>query len=164
MGNNKPHPMVQTHWGDRSNTPGQQQGRHPKAPGPSPATLHWGPWQKSPRAMEAAGDRQTGTQSRRRSPAKQRDSATQATGVRRWWHRVARAITPMVRDTPNRLAAPKNCGPKEEACGPTHGHMWGPPPIRDTWTGWPLHYLPKLLREPHKGDLNYGNERDLTSP
>ena len=29
----------------------------------------------------------------------------------------------------------QSCRPKEGACGPTHGHMRGHHPGRDTWTG-----------------------------
>ena len=37
------HPMGPTHWGDPADPPGQQQGRYPRATGPSPARLHQGP-------------------------------------------------------------------------------------------------------------------------
>ena len=82
----------------------------------------------SPGAMEATGDRRAGTQSRRGSPAKQSGPATQATRVRRSYRRQAGAIPLVVRDTPHGWAAPQSCRPKEGACGPTHGHMWGHPP------------------------------------
>ena len=63
--------MGRTHWGDPADPPGQWQERYSKATGPSPTRLHRGPWQTSPEAMEATGDRRAGTQSRRGSPAKQ---------------------------------------------------------------------------------------------
>ena len=99
--------MGRTHWDDPADPPGQQQGPHPKAAGPSPGRLHRGPWQTSPGAMEATGDRRAGTQSRRGSLAKQRGPATQATRVRRLYRRLAGAIPLVVRDTPNGLAAPR---------------------------------------------------------
>ena len=49
--------MDRTHWGDPTDPPGQWQERYSKATGPSPARLHRGPWQMSPGAMEATGDR-----------------------------------------------------------------------------------------------------------
>ena len=122
--------MGRTHWGDPADPPGQWQERYSKATGPSPARLHRGPWQTSPGAMEATDDRRAGTQSRRGSPAKQSGPATQATRVRRSYRRQAGAIPLVVRDTPHGWAAPQSCRPKEGACGPTHGHMWGHPP---TW-------------------------------
>ena len=33
---------------------------------------------------------------------------------------------------PTYLGSPQSCRPKEGACGPTHGHMWGNPPTWDT--------------------------------
>ena len=75
---NKPHPTGRTHWGNAADPPGQQQGRYPEASGPS---------RMSPRAMEATSDRRAGTQCRRGSPAKRREPATQATGVRRSYRR-----------------------------------------------------------------------------
>ena len=131
--------MGRTHWGDPADSPGQWQERYSKATGPSPARLHRRPWQTSPGAMETTGDRRAGTQSRRGSPAKQSGPATQATRVRRLYRRQAGAIPLVVRDTPHGWAAPQTCRPKEGACGPTHGHMWGHPPTWDTWTGWPRH-------------------------
>ena len=133
--------MGRTHWGDPADPPGQWQERYSKATGPSPARLHRGPWQTSPGAMEATGDRRAGTQSRRGSPAKQSGPATQATRVRRSYRRQAGAIPLVVRDTPHGWAAPQSCRPKEGACGPTHGHMWGHPPTWDTWTGWPRQFF-----------------------
>ena len=56
-GKYKPQPKGWAHSGDAADRPGQQQGRRPKAAGPSPAGLHQGPWQTSARAMGAAGDR-----------------------------------------------------------------------------------------------------------
>ena len=76
-------PMDRTHWDNPADPSGEQQGRYPKAAGRSPARLHQGPWQTSPGAMEATGDRRAGTQSRSGSPAKQKGPATQATRVRR---------------------------------------------------------------------------------
>ena len=146
-------PMGRTHWGDPADPPGQWQERYSKATGPSPARLHRGPWQTSPGAMEATGDRRAGTQSRRGSPAKQSGPATQATRVRRSYRRQAGAIPLVVRDTPHGWAAPQSCRPKEGACGPTHGHMWGHPPTWDTWTGWPRQCLPKHMRERLKRHL-----------
>ena len=81
--NHKPHRMGRAHWGDQAEPTDQQQGRYPKAAGPSPARLHQGSWQTSPRATETTGDRPAGTHSRRGLPARQRGPATQATGVRR---------------------------------------------------------------------------------
>ena len=52
---------------------------------------------------------------------------------------------------PCRLEDP-HC-PKEGACGPTHGHMWGHPPTWDTWTGWPRQCLSKHMRERLKRHL-----------
>ena len=100
------YPMDRTHWGDPADPPGQWQEWYSKATGPSPARLHRGPWQTSPGAMEATGDRRAGTQSRRGSPAKQSGPATQATRVRRWYRRQAGAIPLVVRDTPHGWAAP----------------------------------------------------------
>ena len=108
----------------------------------------------SPVAMEATGDRQAGTQSRRGSSAKQRGPAAQATGVRRSYHRLAVPLPPAVRDTPYGWAAPERSRQKEWTCGPTHRHIWGHPPNRETWTGWPRHCLPKHLWERLKGQLN----------
>ena len=85
-------PMGRTHWGDPADPPGQWQERYSKASGPSPARLHRGPWQTSPGAMEATGDRRAGTQSSRGSPAKQRGPATQATRMRRSYRKLAGAI------------------------------------------------------------------------
>ena len=99
--------MGRTHWGDPADPPGQMQERYSKASGPSPARLHRGPWQTSPGAMEATGDRRGGTQSRRGSPAKQSGPATQATRVRRSYRRLAGAIPLVVRDTPHGWAAPR---------------------------------------------------------
>ena len=146
-------PMGRTHWGDPADPPGQWQERYSKATGLSPARLHRGPWQTSPGAMEATGDRRAGTQSRRGSPAKQSGPATQATRVRRTYRRQAGAIPVVVRDTPHGWAAPQSCRPKEGACGPTHGHMWGHPPTWDTWTRWPRQCLPKHMRERLKRHL-----------
>ena len=89
----------------------------------------------------------------RGSPAKQSGPATQATRVRRSYRRQAGAIPLVVRDTPHGWAAPQSCRPKEGACGPTHGHMWGHPPTWDTWTGWPRQCLPKHMRERLKRHL-----------
>ena len=97
--------MGGTHWGDPADQPGQQQRRYPKATGPSPARVHRGPWQTSPRAMEATGDRRAGTRSRRGSSAKQRGPATQGTRVRPSYRRRAGAIPLVVRDTPHGSAA-----------------------------------------------------------
>ena len=97
--------MDRMHWNDPADPPGQQQGRYPKVADPSPARLHGGPSQTSPGAMEATDDRRAGTQSRRGRPAKQRGTATQATGVRRSYRRLAGAIPPVVRNTPNGMAA-----------------------------------------------------------
>ena len=99
------HPQGQTHWGDLAGPPGHWQERYSKAAGPSPARLHRGPWQTSPGAMEATDDRRAGTQPGRGSPAKQRSPATQATGVRRSYRRLAGAIPPVVRETPYSWAA-----------------------------------------------------------
>ena len=122
--------MGRTHWGDPADPPGQWQERYSKATGPSPARLHRGPWQTSPGAMEAPGDRRAGTQSRRGSPAKQSGPAIQATRVRRSYRRQAGAILLVVRDTPHGWAAPQSCRPKEgpypwtHAGTPSHlGHM-----------------------------------------
>ena len=101
------HPMGRTHWGDPADPPAQWQERYSTATGPSPARLHPGPWQTSPGAMEAAGDRRAGTQSRRGSPAKRSGPATQATRVRRSYRRQAGAIPLVVRDTPHGWAAPR---------------------------------------------------------
>ena len=73
---------------------------------------HPEPWQQP---MAGAG-----TQPRRGSPAKQRDPATQATGLRRLYRRLAGAIAPVVRDTPQGWAAPQSRRPKEGACGPPY--------------------------------------------
>ena len=100
-------PMGRTHWGDPADPPGQWQERYSKAAGPSPARLHQGPWQTSPGAMDATGDRRAGTQSRRGSPAKQSGPATQATRVRRSYRRQAGAIPLVVRDTPHGWADPR---------------------------------------------------------
>ena len=78
-----------------------------QATGRSLARLHRGPWQTSPGAMEATGDRRAGTQSRRGSPAKQSEPATAATRVRRSYRRLAGAIPLVVRDTPHGWAAPR---------------------------------------------------------
>ena len=147
------YPMGRTHRGDPADPPGQWQERYSKATGPSPARLHRGPWQTSPGAMEATGDRRAGTQSKRGSPATQSGPATQATRVRRSYRRQAGAIPLVVRDTPHGWAATQSCRPKEGACGPTHGHMWGHPPTWDTWTGWPRQCLPKHMRERLKRHL-----------
>ena len=40
----------------------------------------------------------------------------------------------------------------------------GNPPTWDTWTGWPRHCLPKLLRERLKNHLTEGSGRDRTFP
>ena len=115
--------MGRTHRGDPADPPGQWQERYSKATGPSPARLHRGPWQTSPGAMEATGDRRAGTQSRRGSPAKQSGPATQATRVRRSYRRQAGAIPLVVRDTPHGWAAPQSCRPKDVGT-PSHlGHM-----------------------------------------
>ena len=132
--------MGRTHWGDPADPLGQWQERYSNATGPSPAKLHQGPWQTSPGAMEATGDRRAGTQSRRGSPARQSGPATQATRVRRSYRRLAGAIPLVVRDTPHGR-------PREGACGRTHGHMWGHSPTWDTWTGWPRQCLLKHMRE-----------------
>ena len=94
-------------WGDTVGPPGQQQGRYPKAAGPSPARPHRGPWQTSPGAMEATGDGRAGTQSRRGLPAQQRGPATRTTRVRRSYRRLAGAIPLLVKDTPHGWAAPR---------------------------------------------------------
>ena len=99
--------MSRTHWGDPADPPGQWQERYSKATGPSPARLHRGPWQTSPGAMEATGDRRAGTQSRRGSAAKQSGPATQTTRVGRSYLRLAGAIPLVVRDTPHGWAAPR---------------------------------------------------------
>ena len=104
--------MGRTHWGDPADPPGQWQERYSKAAGPSPARLHRGPWQTSPGAMEATGDRRAGTQSRRGSPAKRSGLATQATRVRRSYGRQAGAIPLVVRDTPHGWAAPRAAAKK----------------------------------------------------
>ena len=106
-GRNGLHPQGRTHWGDQADPPGQWQERYSKATGPSPARLHRGPWQTSPGAMEATGDRRAGTQPTRGSPAKQWGPATGATGVRRSYRRLAGAIPLVVRDTPYGWAAPR---------------------------------------------------------
>ena len=94
-------------WGDQANPPGQWQEWYSRATGRSPARLHRGPWQTSPGAMEATGDRRAGTQSRRGSPAKQSGRATQATRVRRSYRRLAGAIPLVVRDTRHGWPAPR---------------------------------------------------------
>ena len=121
--------MRWTHWGDPADPPGQWQERYSKAGGPSPARLHRGPWQTSPGAMEATGDRRAGTQSRRGSPAKQSGPATQATRARRSYRRQAGAIPLVVRDTPDGWAAP-------QSCRPNGGGMW---PYPWTHVGTPSH-------------------------
>ena len=68
--------MVWTHWGNPADRLGQWQEWYSKATGPSPATLHRGPWQMSPGAMEANGDRRAGTQFGRGLPAKQSGGCT----------------------------------------------------------------------------------------
>ena len=140
-GNNKPHPMSRTDWGNQANPQGQLQGRYPEATGPCPAGLHRGPRQMSPAAMEATGDRGAATESTRVSPAKQRGPTTQATGLRRSYRRLAGAIPPVVIVTPIGRAAPPTCRPKKGPCGPTHGHMWGHPCTWDT-LDWVAAILP----------------------
>ena len=98
---------VGKHWVGPADPPGQWQERYSKAAGRSPARLHQGPWQTSPRAMEATDDRGAGTQPRRALPAKQRGPATRATGVRRSYCRLAGAIPSVVRDTPYGWAGPR---------------------------------------------------------
>ena len=99
--------MGRAHWGNPPDPPRKQQGGYPRASGLSPATLHRGPSQMSPGAVEATGDKRASTQSRRRSPAKQRDAANQARRVRQLYCRLAGAIPPVVRDTPHGMAAPR---------------------------------------------------------
>ena len=99
--------MGQTRWGDPADPAGQWQERYSKATVPSPARLHRGPWQMSPGAMEATGDRRAGTQSRRGSPAKRSGPATQHTTVRPSYRRQTGAIPLVVRDTPHGWAAPR---------------------------------------------------------
>ena len=106
-GRNGLHPQGRTHRGDAAEPRGQGQERYSKATGPSPARLHRRPWQTSPGAMEANDDRCAGTQPRRGSPAKQRGPATQATGVRRSYRRLAGAIPAVMRVTPHGWAAPR---------------------------------------------------------
>ena len=93
--------------GSGEGPPGQGQERYSKATGLSPARRHRGPWQTSPGAMEATGDRGAGTQSKRGSPARQSGPATQITRVRWSYRRQAGAIPLVVRDTPHGWAAPR---------------------------------------------------------
>ena len=118
--------MGRTHWGDPADPPGQWQERYSEAAGPSPARLHRRPWQTSPGAMEATGDRRAGTQSRRGLPAKRSGPATEATRVRRSYRRQAGAIPLVVRDTPHGWAAPRASAQKRghvallmDTCGDT---------------------------------------------
>ena len=98
------------------------------ATGLSPARLHRGPWETSPGAMEATGDRRAGTQSRRGSPARQSGPATQTTRVRWSYRKQAGAIPLVVRDTPHGWAAPR--------VPPKGGDMW---PYPWTHVGTPFH-------------------------
>ena len=106
-GRNGLQPQGRTHWGDPDDPPEWWQERYSEATGPSPARLHRGPWQTSAGAMEATDDRLAGTRPSRGAPARQRGPATRAKGVRQSYRRLARAIPPVVRDTPHGWPTPR---------------------------------------------------------